>query len=375
MGRQTSLLKIVAQRAAQRAKHSILHPSQAMQAKRTRTKSKYKFNFDPEYVKAADLKFSCKIKYSCQLSLLIILNSRSFDTLRLISHDDSRRSIEAEHRRTSISFHNFFEDGRLPIKLSHLRMLEERLVAALSALHANRIYYPISAGLVRFLPPLDDAPDDAIPRLYLNYNQKAKWASRRLPETWQADQLSHARCLFRIPKLFLQLCSSPDGFISFDLQEQQTLETYIRELSPPFHHVDLLINAIVPMTAQLATAVILYLVKKKKGQIAHFFFETLFGPCAPLLDPKASPQAIFEIYLQQRRHQYIAESQECSIVVDKSFEDEVLRFSPETLAVFVRCRAEVASMLGDDDKEEWWLMEKNLRSALFQGSIEQIRRE
>lgn len=110
------------------------------------------------------------------------------------------------------------------------------------------------------------------------------------------------------------------------------------------------------MTARLASEVMLYLVKNSKTGKACVFFNSLFGACLPLVGPKASPDAICEFYIQQRLDQYKAKS---GVVVDKDLEDAVVRFTPATLAVFICCRAEIASNHDDFDKEQWWLMAKN----------------
>lgn len=216
MGRHINLLKV----ATGRAKLHDISPSRAIPKGLTKTKqtmnktitkqtvkkTKYakKLNkyFDRNRVKRCTLKLSSEEKYSCQMSLLIILKARSFDTLRIVEVNDEEKSIKVDHQRWNISIHDFFRGGiYLPIGPSDLARLEECFVTALSALHKSRISYPISAAVVRYTSPsaFQLQEDSSSLRLYLPYNKKAAWASDKLSPTWQADQLSHARCLFRIP--------------------------------------------------------------------------------------------------------------------------------------------------------------------------------
>ncbi|XXG93836.1 hypothetical protein Hte_000085 [Hypoxylon texense] len=364
MGRHSNLLKLATEHAKFKSRPDTSNPSQA---KRSKTETKYRFKSDRSNVKNIKLNFPTKKKYSCQLSLSIILYARSIDTLRVIRHDDTLRSIEAEHHESSISFFDLFSDGDFrTIPTGHLDKLEERFVAALSALHTNRIFYPISAKHVGFL---QSSRDSAEPQLYLQYNSKARWASNKLPKTWQADQLSHARCLFRVVKMLLRLSTCwPGEHIAFNIQEQRDLETYVRKLGPPSHHVDLLVNSAAPMTTRLASEVMLYLVKKARAEEGYIenacdFFDSLFGKCVPLLGSIATPSVICEIYHQLRLRQYKTKIHEYDQAINKDLGDAVVRSSPPTVATFICCRAEIASLLGDDDKDKWWLMAKNFTSS------------
>ncbi|KAI0535509.1 hypothetical protein GGR58DRAFT_441033 [Xylaria digitata] len=144
--------------------------------------------------------------YTCQLSLLILLHSRSYDTLHPIDQDDSQRSIEFDYAtlpRTScrVSFEGLLKDlccqNTIAIQLPYLDALEESLVGALHLLHSYNISFPVSAEEIEFSRRWnDDWGNIESIKLFLPYNEKASWASDELPPTWKADQLSSARSIF-----------------------------------------------------------------------------------------------------------------------------------------------------------------------------------
>ncbi|RYO76936.1 hypothetical protein DL762_009598 [Monosporascus cannonballus] len=228
--------------------------------------------------------------YTCQSSLLILLNARFCCTLRLIHQSDSRRSIEVRRPRAarSIPFDDFLYriGGRdpFPIQLGHLDTLEESLVAALRLLHAKGISFPVSAEQIELLRPLTSVPDStAHPILFLPYNKRATWASDNLPPTWQADQLSDARLIFRIAKLLLRLSDLPSRPALLDLSSQHALATYLSR-NPPSYHIDLCLG-VAPVTAKLAYQIALALDLRNKGQESRDVLESFFGGPMPLPEP------------------------------------------------------------------------------------------
>lgn len=87
-------------------------------------------------------------------------------------------------------------------QLPYLEALEENLLGALRLLHSYNISYPVSTDSISFSQPWDEAAVNIESfQLLFRYNQKARWASNKLPPTWQNDELSKARSLFFIPKV------------------------------------------------------------------------------------------------------------------------------------------------------------------------------
>ncbi|KAI1360696.1 hypothetical protein F5Y08DRAFT_348527 [Xylaria arbuscula] len=149
--------------------------------------------------------------YTCQLSLLILLHTRSYDTLHPVHQDDSQRSIEFDYAtlpRTSrrVSFEGLLKNlcyqDTIAIQLPYLNALEESLVDALQLLHSHNISFPVSAKDIEFSRHWDgDCGDIRSFKLFLPFNKKASWTSDRLPLTWKAEQLSSAKSIFFIPKV------------------------------------------------------------------------------------------------------------------------------------------------------------------------------
>ncbi|RYO91426.1 hypothetical protein DL766_009852 [Monosporascus sp. MC13-8B] len=308
--------------------------------------------------------------YTCQLSLLILLNARSCCTLRLIDQSDSRRSIEVRRPRAarSIPFDDFLYriGGRdpFPIQLGHLDTLEESLVTALRLLHAKRISFPVSAEQIELLQPLTSVPDSTTrPTLFLPYNKRATWASDDLPPTWQADQLSDARLIFRIAKLLLRLSDLPSGPALLDLPSQHALATHLSR-NPPSYHIDLCLG-VAPVTAELAYQIALALVLRNKGQESCDVLESFFGGPIPLPKPGTSPDTIYISFLQLRARVCHPGGRRGSAGLDQDFEDKLQLDSPATLARLVCCRAQAATLLKEHDEPQWWLTAMSLYDAFL----------
>ncbi|KAI0175539.1 hypothetical protein GGR52DRAFT_537133 [Hypoxylon sp. FL1284] len=330
------------------------------QAKQRRAqKYKHRHTPDPTKIEPVKLHFGSKGEYLCQLTTFIVLYARSFDTLHILSHDDTRLSLVAESQKTSKSFSDLFSDTvSLPFDPVHLDMLEKRLLEALSILHAKKISYPISIAQVRFLL------EGAVPRLYLFYNKNARWASDDAPHTWQADQVARARCLFHAVKLLLRLHTSPEISTALSLEEQQVLETYTRDLSPPSHHIDLLVSTVVPMTTHLASEIMLNLIESLRPQKAFDFFVSLFGHSVPQPDPRGlSIDCIYELYQQQRLQACLRGDPGNDEAAATDLRNHMLHFSLTELATLISCRAEAAAMLEHVETKSWWLMAKRLTDA------------
>ncbi|KAI1767624.1 hypothetical protein GGR53DRAFT_463310 [Hypoxylon sp. FL1150] len=317
--------------------------------------TKKRYCFDPKVLKRSTLDLSPE-KYSCQMSTLIILNARSFGTPRIVEGSDSQHTLDIDQERLALSIIDFFDESdQLLVSSSKLATLEERLISALQILQANRVHYPISVATVKFTGT--NQPNSPL-SLYLPYNKKAEWASDKLPPTWKADQISQARCLFRIPKL-MGRCATTTGLVSFNVTEQRDLTTYIKNLRASSHHVALLVTHVETMTIELAAEVLFHLTKKQKVQIARVFFESLLGPRQPL--SRVRVHHIMEDYRVHLHHNLqVRIIERGDKGMEQELEDEALRLTPDALKVFVCCRAEIARLAGDDDESEWWRMAENV---------------
>ncbi|KAI0424705.1 hypothetical protein F5Y09DRAFT_323665 [Xylaria sp. FL1042] len=99
--------------------------------------------------------------YTSQLSLLVLLNARSYATLRPVHHDDSERTIEFTKLHwvnARIDFSDFLlHISHLTYKetqhtaLGYIEALEDSLVDALHLLHSHNISFPVSAENIWFL--------------------------------------------------------------------------------------------------------------------------------------------------------------------------------------------------------------------------------
>ncbi|KAI1349200.1 hypothetical protein F5Y01DRAFT_192129 [Xylaria sp. FL0043] len=155
--------------------------------------------------------------YTCQLSLLILLHTRSYATLCPIRQNDSERTIEYDYRTVPKTRYCFIlledlgqelnNEHTIAAQLPYLEALEESLIGALHVLHSHNISFPVSTKGVKLVQQRGFAWGDlSVARLFLPYNENASWASGKLAPTWKADQLASARSIFFIPKV---LCTQP----------------------------------------------------------------------------------------------------------------------------------------------------------------------
>lgn len=149
--------------------------------------------------------------YTCHLTLLILLHTKSYNTLHLIRQDDSQRSIEFDFASfPSASYRVFFNDllealccqETLANKLPYLDALQQSLVDVLQLLHSHNISFPVSTSDIQFSRHVDEKwKDIASLKLFLPFNKKACWASDKLPPSWKADEIACAESIFLIPKV------------------------------------------------------------------------------------------------------------------------------------------------------------------------------
>ncbi|KAI0432042.1 hypothetical protein F5Y09DRAFT_167460 [Xylaria sp. FL1042] len=312
--------------------------------------------------------------YTCQLSLLILLHTRSYDTLRPVHQDDSQRSIEfdcATLPRTSrrVSFEGLLKNlccqDTIAIQLPYLNALEESLIDALQLLHSHNISFPVSAEDIEFSRHWDgDCGDISSFKLFLLFNKKASWASDRLPPTWKAEQLSSAKSIFFIPKLLARLGASPKPTL-LDHASQQALAAYLRE-KPTFHH-DKYCLGIAPVTAELAHQIAYNLVTRNMAEKSLEVLESFFGGPMPLPEPGASPDNIYRTFSSLRARAVASEDCRGCARLDRDLEAKLLVNSPAMVTRFVCCRAEVASVLREPDRKQWWLTAMDLYDAFLSG--------
>ncbi|KAI3321597.1 hypothetical protein HD806DRAFT_502974 [Xylariaceae sp. AK1471] len=307
------------------------------------------------------IRFRSDAAYTCQVSLLIILNARNCPTIRLVRHSDSQRTIEADLPGASrlIRFQEFLDSigtqSSLPIQHHLLDALEESLVSALRLLHANNISFPVSIEQIALLPSTSTVPDGTTSAtLYLMYNKKAIWASDKWPSTWQDDQLAGARLFFHIAKLLVQLSSLSSRPAPLDFSSQQVLATYVSE-SPASHHIDLCYNAAAPLTAELTNEIALAFVMRGKAQKCCDVLESFFGEPMLLPEPSTPPDIIYSSFFQLRARACRFGDYCGSTGRDKdSEEDTANAISAATFARLVCCRAQAATLLKERDEPQWW---------------------
>ncbi|KAF2967067.1 hypothetical protein GQX73_g6520 [Xylaria multiplex] len=311
--------------------------------------------------------------YTCQVSLLIILNARKCPTLRLVRHSASQRAIEVEFPRASqlIHFHQFLKSigtqSYLPIQLHLLDTLEENLVSTLRLLHAKNISFPISIKQIALLRPSSTSPNGTPPAtLYLMFNKRATWASNTWPSTWKDDQLAGARLFFHIAKLLFRLSSLSPRPAPLDFSSQQVLATYLIK-GPASHHIDLCSNAVAPLTAELAHAIALAFLVRNKARKCCDVLESFFGGPMQPPEPGTSPDAIYsrlELCTRTCRFGYY-----CGSVRRENDSEEgmVKAMSTATLTRLVCCRAEAATILDEPDAPQWWRTAMALYDAFLVG--------
>ncbi|KAJ8133513.1 hypothetical protein O1611_g103 [Lasiodiplodia mahajangana] len=311
--------------------------------------------------------------YTCQLSLLILLHTRSYDTLRPVHQDDSQRSIKFDcatlprtHYRVSFEglLLNLCYQDTIAIQLPYLNALEERLVDALQLLHSHNISFPVSAEDIEFSQRWNsDRGDIRSFKLFLPFNKKASWASDRLPPTWKVDQLSSAKSIFFVPKLLARLATSPKPTLQ-DHASQQALATYFRE-RPTLHHEKYCLG-ITPITAELAHQIAYNFVMRNMAKESCEILESFFGGPMPLPEPGTPPDAICRTLSDLRaRAVESGEHHGINTLLYQDLEAKLLVDSPAMVTRFVCCRAKVASVLGDPDERQWWLTAMDLYDAFL----------
>ncbi|KAI2615394.1 hypothetical protein GGR54DRAFT_613255 [Hypoxylon sp. NC1633] len=311
--------------------------------------------------------------YTCQLSLLIILNAQSYQTLRLVRQSDSQRIIEVERPKAT---HLHFDDllyriggaEPSPLQPSELDTLEESLVAALRLLHAKNISFPISAKQIELLQPSPQKVPDgaAFPTLFFSYNKEASWVSDTLPPTWQDNQLFAAKAIFRTAKILLQL-SDPSFSKPFrlDLQSQHILATYMSR-GPASHHINRCLD-VAPVTAELAYRIALALVLRNNAKESLEVLESFFGGSMPLPEPNASPDAIYAS-LRDLRARVCDSKGYGPTELTQDLSDELQLELPETAARLVCCRAQIATLRKELEASQWWLVAMNLYDTFLSSS-------
>ncbi|KAK5627742.1 hypothetical protein RRF57_003457 [Xylaria bambusicola] len=311
--------------------------------------------------------------YTCHLSLLILLHTKSYNTLHPIRQDNSQQSIEfdfasfpsASYR---VSFNDLLEalccQKTLPSKLPYLDALQQSLVDVLQLLHSHNISFPVSTSDIEFSRHISEEWRDIKSlKLFLPFNKKACWASDKLPPSWKADQLACAESIFLIPKLLTRLAASPQPTL-LDLASQQALTVYLRE-NPTFHH-DKYCLGITPITAELAHQIAYNLVMRNMAKESCEILESFFGGPMPLPEPGAPPDAICRTLSDLRaRAVESGKHHGSNTMLYQDLKAKLLVDSPAMVTRFVCCRAKVASVLRDPDKRQWWLTAMDLYDAFL----------
>lgn len=315
---------------------------------------------------------------------LLILQTKSYNTLHPIRQDDSQRTIEfdlasfpgASYR---VSFDDLLEalccEETLPAKLPHLDALQQSLVNAIRLLHSNNISFPLSTGQVEFSRRCgEEWRDIKSLKLFLPFNKRACWASDTLPPSWKADQLAYAESIFFVPKLLVRLATSLKPTV-LDLASQQALTTYLRE-NPTFQH-DQYCLGILPLTAGLAHQIAYCLVMRNMAEQSREVLESFFGGPMPLPEPGTPPDTIHKTFSDLRASAVESEKTRASSDrVGQELGPKLLIEFPAMVARFVCCRAEVASVLKQPDRRQWWLTAMDLYDAFLssQGPSSRLER-
>ncbi|KAI3343731.1 hypothetical protein F4824DRAFT_440887 [Ustulina deusta] len=312
--------------------------------------------------------------YTCQSSLLILLNTKSYNTLHPIRQDDSQRSIEFDLSFPTASYQVSFNDllealccqETLPNKLPYLDALQQSLVDALHLLQAHNISFPVSTSYIAFSRHRSEKWNEIQSlRLYLPFNKNACWASDRLPLSWKADQLACAESIFLVPKLLTRLAASPRPTV-LDLASQQALAVHLRD-HPTYQHDKYCLD-ISPLTAELAHQIAYCLAVRSMAEKSCEVLESFFGGPLPLPPPGTPPHTIYGTFSNLRaRTVESAKHHGGNTVLDQDLEAKLLVDSPAMVARFVCCRAEVASVLKQPDRRQWWLIAMDLYDAFLSG--------
>ncbi|KAI0403170.1 hypothetical protein F4802DRAFT_599315 [Xylaria palmicola] len=305
------------------------------------------------------IKLHTQETYTCQLSLLILLHSRSYGSLRPVRQHDAERIIEFDLAHMPRNSFGMRFDGLLDslscedtiaAQLPYLDALEASLVDALHLLHSRNISFPISARYITFWRRRDeDRGDMKSTKLFLPFNKHARWGSDKWPPTWKAEDLARARSIFFIPKLLARLSTSAKPTL-LDPATQQSLATYLKEHS--IHRHDKYCMGIAPLTPRLAYQIAKSLVKRGETEKCREVLESFFGGPLPLPEPGTSPGGIYKTFMDLRACAVESE-RHGSATWDRDLEPKLLMDSPTMVLRFVLCRAKVASLRGDPDTEHW----------------------
>ncbi|KAI1270309.1 hypothetical protein F5Y18DRAFT_9824 [Xylariaceae sp. FL1019] len=310
--------------------------------------------------------------YTCQSSLLSLLNAKSYNTLRPLYQDDSQRSIEfnlsfptGSHQVPfSVLLEALCCQETLFSKLPYLDALEQSLVDALSFLHSHNISFPISTSCIAFSRHRSEKWNEIRSlRLFLSFNKKACWASNRLPSSWKTDQLACAESIFFVPKLLIRLAATPPPIV-LDFASQHALAVHLKD-HPSYKHDKYCLD-ISPLTAKLAHQIAYCLVMRSKAVESRDVLELFFGGPLPLPELGTPPDTIYRTFSNLRaRTVESAKQYGGNTVLDQDLEAKLLVDSPAIVTRFVCCRAEVASGLRQPDKKHWWLIAMDLYDAFL----------
>ncbi|KAJ2996293.1 hypothetical protein NUW58_g1024 [Xylaria curta] len=334
-------------------------------------KTRRKYSSAPNSV----LNSQCRTEeaYTCHLSLLILLHTKSYNTLHPIRQDDSQRSIEFDFASfPSASYRVFFNDllealccqETLPSKLPYLDALQQSLIDALQLLHFHNISFPVSTNDIEFSRHVSEQWRDIRSlKLFLPFNKKACWASDKLPPSWKADQLACAESIFLVPKLLTRLAVSPQPTL-LDFASQQALTVYLRE-NPTFQH-DKYCLGIHPLTAELAHQIAYCLVMRNMAEKSREILESFFGGPMPLPELGTPPDMICSTLSSLRARAVESEKHHGSNTMPyQDLEAKLLVDSPAMVTRFVCCRAKVAFVLRDPGERQWWLAAMGLYDAFL----------
>ncbi|KAI1317052.1 hypothetical protein F5Y16DRAFT_419941 [Xylariaceae sp. FL0255] len=283
---------------------------------------------------------------------------------------NDRHSTRAQARKTRRKH----DDARKK-NLPHLDALEQSLIDALHLLHAHNISFPVSTSNIGFSRHRSEKWNEIQSlRLYLPFNKNASWASDRLPSSWRADELARAKSVFFVPKLLAQLAASPRPTV-LDLAGQQALAVHLRD-HPTYQHDKYCLD-INPLTAELAHQTAYCLAVRGMAEKSREILESFFGGPLPLPEPDTPPDKIYRLFSNLRARTVESAKQPAgAAALDQDLKAKLLVESPAMVARFVCCRAEVASVLQQPDRRQWWLVAMDLYDAFLssQGPSSRLER-
>lgn len=149
-----------------------------------------------------------------------------------------------------------------------------------------------------------------------------------------------------------------------DPASQQALAIHLKE-NPTFQHDKYCLD-IHPLTAGLAHQIAYCLVMRDMAEKSREVLESFFGGPMPLPEPGTPPDIIYRTFSDLRA--CAIKSEKCrggSDGIGLELGPELLVASPKMVTRFVCCRAEVALVLGEPDKREWWLAAMDLYDAFL----------